>query len=212
MKYVCTGPSLKFAIIFVLALEAVLLVRFITSLPASAHPADEAAEEVGAEAEAEAEVPDLALEEGNKCVEMMNDFITDKQIEFGKFMNTHFQSSKPTSELIPGAIERYRQYRADIRAQIDGFFPANKVPLDVAAREKPTCERAAEEDFEIIKDMIRQHILSNAYAKKSTRLIDKYKLINEKLGRLNFSIAQMYGYFGALSQKLPCYADKCLKQ
>lgn len=184
-----------------------MIIRFATSLPASAQPADEVAEEAEAEVDAE-----INVEEGNKCVEALKDFMADEQIKFGQFMNTHFQSSKTTSELIPGAIARYRQYRADIKAKIAESLRNDEAPPEVALKERPGCEKTAEEDFEIMKDMMRQHILSNAYAKKSTRLIDKYKSINEKLGRLNFTIAQMYGYFGALSQKLPCYADKCLKQ
>lgn len=151
------------------------------------------------------------LDEGSKCLRALQTFAHQKHIEFGQFINTHFRSEKPTSELIPTAIERYRLYKKEIREHIAKFFPQDKTLSTAALQERPQCERAAEEDFKIIKELLYQHITENAYSKKSTRLLDTYKRINTGLEKLNFTIAQMYGYFSALSQKLPCYATKCVR-
>lgn len=145
-----------------------------------------------------------------KCIAEMQDFMRDKKIEFGTFINEHFRSEKPTSELIPVAVERFRQYREEVRERIAEFLPANRAEASAALAEG-ACQTIVDRDFLAVKSLLRQHILSNAYAKKSTRLIDKYKEINAKLQKLNFTIAQMYGYFASFSQKLPCYATKCVK-
>lgn len=158
--------------------------------------------------DAAAEIPSSDV--GSICVTQLRDYLIPKEVEFGQEMNQHFRSPKPTSELIPFAIERFREFRADARAEMVKFLPHGQT-ITAAQAERSQCDKALREHFQIVKDLLRQHIVSNAHAKKSTRLLDKYKQINEKLERLNFTIAQTYGYFAALSQKLPCYASKCVK-
>lgn len=152
------------------------------------------------------------LDEPSKCAEYLKQFIAQKQIEFGEFMNNHFRSGKPTSELIPSAVARFRQYREDVRKEMNELIKIESGKTATAViPERAACENVMKEDFKIITELIRQHIAENAYAKKSTRLLDEYKELNRKLEKLNFTIAQMYGYFGALSQKLPCYATDCVR-
>lgn len=155
----------------------------------------------------------------NECNKYMTDVVTERSQEFGDFINTHFRSEKPTSELIPVAIERYRQFRDEIRAELGRF----STPVKTPGKEKeamavtgiqPACEAMVLEKVKAAKEILKTHIITNARAKKSTRLIDKYKQINDRLNRLNFTVAQMYGYFATLSQKLPCYPAKgsCVPQ
>lgn len=148
---------------------------------------------------------------GTKCVTQLRDYLVLQEVEFGQFINEHFRSPKPTSELVPTAIEKFREFRADAKAQMVKYLPHEQI-VGAAIRERTQCEDAMQEHFRIMTDVLRQHMISNAYAKKSTRLLDKYKQINSKLEKLNFTIAQTYGYFAALSQKLPCYATKCNKR
>lgn len=205
---------LIFGIIISLAVEVVLVTHSITTPQVSALkeavPAPAVEEEV-----APVEPTADEKEAEKKCVNELKNFIADKQVEFGEFINQHFRSDKPTSELLPTAIEKYRQYRAEVREEAGKLMKESatgKRTAEAAIKEVPACAKAVEEDFTIIKELLKQHIASNAYAKKSTKLLDKYKLLNSKLGDLNFTIAQTYGYFAALSQKLPCYAKKCVKQ
>lgn len=155
--------------------------------------------------------PELAADIGTKCTAQMKDYVVIKQLEMADFINTHFQSPKPTGDLIAMAVDEYARIRDDIRKREKEFFPIGKTTSAAAISEKPACDKYVEENLTAMKEMLRQHIMNNAYAKKSTILVDKYKRINEKLGTLNFTIAQTYGYFSALSQKLPCYAKSCTK-
>lgn len=142
------------------------------------------------------------------CADSMKNTLESERKIFSQFITTQFQSSKATSELIPVAVERFRQYRATIRNSLNNFLPQGKV----TEAQRTGCIAAVTEDFVLMKELLRQHILTNAYAKKTTRLMDTYKAINDKLQKLNFTVAQTYGYFSGLAQKVPCYATQCNKQ
>lgn len=151
---------------------------------------------------------EAGAEAGKMCAEALEDYLAEQETEFGAFINEHFRSPRPTSELIPTAIEKFREFRKKAKARA---IVAPHGQTTTAAAAETQCPDILKKHFEILTNLLREHILTNAYAKKSTRLIDKYKQINEKLEKLNFTIAQTYGYFAALSQKLPCYASKCNK-
>lgn len=148
----------------------------------------------------------------SKCSAFLQTKMKKEMEIFGKFMNDNFQSKKPTSELTAAAIERFRIYRQVIRDELALQDPAvAKAAPSAALSQISSCARAVEENFTLMKVMIRSHISENASAKQSTRLLDKYQEIGKKLDKLNFTIGQMAGYFGTLAQKLPCYATECIK-
>lgn len=190
------------------SVEVVLL-----STPQGVEPVVQA-QEGGAAAQTEASNGVLPSDVANACVSHMKNFMFDEKQKFGKFINEHFRSKEPTSVLIPAAIEEFRKYRQTAREEISKFNASKGKGLsqEAAIVENDSCNKAIEEDFVLMKVIIRTHIEENAVAKKSTRLLDKYKQINEKMDKLNFTIGQMAGYFGTLAQKLPCYASKCVKK
>ncbi len=152
---------------------------------------------------------DITGEEQLQCATIMRPYMEDKRKEFADFINEHFKSKAPTSELIPVAIERLRQYRDEIRARLNEFGPHDGRNLEVLASESGACRDVVNENYKISKDLLQNHIQENSYAKKSTRLLDKYKEINSQLDKMNFDVAQMYANFSIFSQKLPCYARSC---
>jgi hypothetical protein len=148
---------------------------------------------------------------GGKCADALQKYLDKQKVDLGEFINSHFRSDKMTSELISGAVEKFRQYRNDARIEMNNLLtPRGGASTGNANEEKTMCQAALEQDFGMVKELLKQHISANASAKKATRLIDRYKQINAKLGELNFTIAQMYGYFAAFSDKLPCYAASCI--
>ncbi|MBI2453815.1 hypothetical protein HYV58_01405, partial [Candidatus Peregrinibacteria bacterium] len=52
------------------------------------------------------------------CVDGLKPYLLKKQLDFAGFMDTHFRSEKPTSELIPAAVKKYAEMRKDGRAWI----------------------------------------------------------------------------------------------
>lgn len=188
----------------------VLSARFLTNAqdapaaPPEPPPAADTADAATPESE-------VTQTEPSPCEKEMPDFIAISQKEFSEFINTHFRSPLPTSQLIPVAIERYAQLRDELRAKLASYPPREGVSVG-EADQQTSCKKLVDDGLKVPKMLLQQHIMTNAYAKKSTRLVDKYKEINGQLDKLNFTVAQMYGYFAGLSQQLPCYAKACKKQ
>lgn len=189
----------------ILNVTLVILIAAVWML--EAHILTQAQEGAASEVERRVEELDIA----GRCVTHMKDFMAVKSAEFGEFINLHFRSGSSTSELIPTAIERYRAYRKEVISEMNRMAPVRGQTASAAMNERPPCEKAVKIELALMQQMLSQHISENAYAKKSTRLIDKYKNINKKLEELGFTIAQMYGYFGALAERVPCYATGCIK-
>lgn len=168
-------------------------------------PLEQAAEENGSS------TPDVENAAQNECIARVKDFMSSKQIEFAQFINEHFRSNLPTSSLVPVAIEKLKEYRKAVREEVGRFVLEEGNTTVTASRKQPACRQLAEEDMAVMKELLHQHIMSNAFAKKATRILDKYKDINGRLENLNFSIAEMFGYFASFSKQLPCYAQQCIK-
>lgn len=152
---------------------------------------------------------EVRREEELQCVSVMRPFMEQKREQFSIFINQHFRSKQPTSVLIPVAIERLRQYRDEVTIKMESFGPISGKAATVVTREDSACRAVVEEDFGHVKELLQNHILENAYAKKTTRLLDTYKQINEQLGALNFNVAELYANLSTFAQKLPCYAKQC---
>lgn len=151
----------------------------------------------------------ITLEEQQQCLTHMRPIMEQKRQEFALFINEHFKSKDATSQLIPVAVERFRQYRDEVREEIKKFGPVGSRNATVVASENGACRSEMNKEYKMVKELLTNHIQENAYAKKSTRLLDKYKEINEQLNAMNFDVAQMYANFSIFSQKLPCYAREC---
>lgn len=146
-----------------------------------------------------------------QCSMRMLEFIKFKQQEFAEFMNTTFRQPLPTSELISSAIERLRQYRTELENEAKRFAPPASALPGQAIGELKNCASAINAEFKNMAQFVRSHVLETAYAKKTTLLLSKYKEMNEKLSKLNFTIGQMFGYFGSFAQQLTCFATQCTK-
>lgn len=170
--------------------------------PAPAAPAADAAP-------APTTVDAATASEQLQCPTQMAPVFEQKRKEFAEFVNEHFKSKKPTSELVADAVERLRQYRDEVRSSMKKYTPVGNRNATVVAAENGACRVQADKEYKIVKDLLANHIQENAYAKKSTRLLDAYKDINSQLDAMNFDVAKMYANFSIFSQKLPCYAQQC---
>lgn len=142
------------------------------------------------------------------CAMEVQPFAESKTNEFSQFMNQHFSSKKQTSDLIEMSIKKFREYVKTMRLELAKYPPAEKLPQEAVARWSQ-CEQIINDQIFVAKEILKSLVIKNAHAKKTTKLLDKYKEINSKLDRLNFQMAQMYGYLQTFSQKLPCYVPNC---
>lgn len=201
-------------------LNSILLIGILTLLltefrlitqAQDAAPGDGAAaaqtqgQDSGAEDEDESEANTIGL-----CRIRLIESAKNEREEFAKFMNLHFQQAKPTSDLIPEAIEELRKTRGKLKKVIDDFGRVDTaLTVDILTKEREDCTEQLDEEMLLLKEVFRQHTIQNAYAKKTILLVDKFKQINGRLEELNFNVAEMYANFGSFAQKLPCYTEKC---
>lgn len=142
------------------------------------------------------------------CVEELPITLEWRSLEFSAFLEVHFQSKANNSDLIPTAINTYREYKNEILNELSKY----KTGLfDTATQlEKlDACIRIADLYVERGKTMLKQHVSATAKVKQSTILLEKYKAINEKLGEMNSLIAKILGAFETLKNKFPGYLRDC---
>src|SRR3990167_4477934 len=84
----------------------------------------------------------------NACVRRIQGFVVQQQIDFGHFINEHFQSDKPTSELVPVALERLRKYHEEVQREVNRFVNNDKEAPD--ALQRAACKKVADDDFVIM--------------------------------------------------------------
>ncbi|PIQ77580.1 hypothetical protein COV82_03700 [Candidatus Peregrinibacteria bacterium CG11_big_fil_rev_8_21_14_0_20_46_8] len=187
---------------------ALLLVQFhfVTNAQPAA-PAPQPAAQPATSASSEAD--ESELDKVNICRERIKNFAEGQRNDFGEFMNQHFAQSRPTSDLIGEAMERYRAYRKALQEEVARYGREGGAAFGSTSADISGCPQVLEEEFQLLESIIRQHILQSAYAKKSTLLLKKYQRINEQLETLNFSVAELLGNFGSFAQKVPCYTEKC---
>lgn len=150
-----------------------------------------------------------ASDKPNTCIQRLNPIIEEKSAELGQFINQHFQNERKNSELLPVAIDKFREHAKSLRSSIDTYFPREKAVSAEALEERTACQHFIDDALFVEKEILRKHMVATAHAKKTTRLLDAYKEINSKLDKLNFDMAQMYGYMEVFQSKLPCYVAQC---
>lgn len=150
-------------------------------------------------------------EKAGRCVTYMIQFAAVKQQELAIFINQQFRQTKPTADLIGEAIQHIRQYRVEIKTEVDKFGPQPGQSFNVSQEEKAACEEWRQQDYENVIALAKQHIAQTSSAKKSLLLIAKYKEINSKLGTLNSTLGQLAAYLGTFAQQLSCFATRCSK-
>lgn len=147
----------------------------------------------------------------SRCTVYMYRFLSAKQEELAQFINQTFRGGQPTSELIPLATQRLRQYRSDALKELEKFTPEDSHDFKATIDEKRICKQQVDDDYDTAIQLVRQHVVQTARVKKSMMLLTKYKQINNRLGTLNATIAQMAAYFSTFAQQLSCFATKCSK-
>ena len=135
--------------------------------------------------------------------------VDEQAVELAQFIDQHFRNNKDTSILLPTAIERFRFHTKAMYNLLDNTFPVNAERSGDAISRRAACEKIIVDALSIQKEIVRAHVIQNAHAKQTTKLLDSMKETNAKLDGLNFDIAQLYGYMEVFSTKLPCYAKQC---
>lgn len=128
------------------------------------------------------------------------------------FLDEYFKIDKPSSEQIEDGITRYRLFVKEVN---DSFnWEAVPVSNRTIARNVDSytyCDYVTKQYLEFGKKLLTVFSLSSANSKRTYKMVDAMKAINEKMS--DFSL-EFSGVFPQMFQKmdnaLPCYAKSCI--
>ena len=143
------------------------------------------------------------------CNNVIKQNVADKTKAMANFVTQHFKNGSSTTELLPDATERFRQYVRDVKKELADYPVRDKTLGPELLKDRTACEEFVNDQLFMVKALIKSHVKQSAQAKKTTKLLNAFKEINGKLDKLNFDMAQMYANMQTFSQKLPCYANQC---
>jgi hypothetical protein len=151
------------------------------------------------------------------CVFELTKFADPEFEKYRTFMEDNFKNKSRTSSLLELGIQRYDQFKADIRAKLETLVGQS---ISVAAASNATnavqlpglfsCEAKAQEYLDDASKMLEMRAVTTSSIKKASIFVEKYKQINGKLRSLNLDIMKMVTNITAFEQKLPCYLKTCI--
>lgn len=158
--------------------------------------------------------PSMAQSEQATCSEEFSEYLDIRGKELLDFMSTHFQHPAATTALVPSAMEKYYAYQKMIQAKLKILKrqPTSEKDQILRLDELAKCDKELSTHLVSMEIVINDHIRRNTSAKRSFIMIDQYKAINNKMNKLNRSVAQMKGYFDVFDSKMPGFVPKCVKQ
>jgi len=137
-------------------------------------------------------------------------------LDFLLFLEENFQNKSSNSSLTNIAITRYAKYKIaldDLFAELDPDIlkstNSNQYLAELGAYE--ACGKMKEVYINLAKEKMIDHIKNTAAQKKTFVMVEKYQGINNKLRKLNFSIAEMYSLFVSFQNKLPGFLQQCVQ-
>jgi len=135
-------------------------------------------------------------------------------LKFLTFIESVYQSKSANSSLTTLAIQGFSEYKTSMRAIINNISPAqtnseNQNSYMETILSYNNCEEVNSAYIELGKQKMIDHIKANSAKKKAIMLMEKLKSINDRLRKLNSTIAELLGYYGTFKNKFPCFVDKC---
>ncbi len=159
-------------------------------------------------------------------------------MEFLRFLELNFQNKSANSSLTNIAIQRYSEFKRNIRQNFNSLQPGltaysdpipnvsdviaeGLVPLsrlgsdfkgitqdEIAAYQ--ACAQITDSYLDLAKSRMIEQIKNTNAQKRTTMMVEKYQAINTQLRELNSQIARMYGYFMTFKEKLPGFLQECV--
>lgn len=144
-------------------------------------------------------LPTQAQEFGEACRNNVVPFVEREEEVFFQQMNQHFQNRSDNSNLIGLAMELLQAHRQKLTRQLETHnVPEANRPIVDQQKELFACEQFVKEHLLTAQDALKRHIVGTSQAKKTTRLMEKYKAINTKLRKFNGEVGELLGYLKAM--------------
>lgn len=120
-----------------------------------------------------------------------------------EFLQEHYRSEAPNSELAEVAFDKFEEYRARMTALVDQFGGAQG--LQDTTREfdeREACRVFVDSQVETVQQMLLNHNVQTSVSKKSYTLVTKQKALNERMRELNRDFGEMYASFKVVVDKI----------
>ncbi len=151
-----------------------------------------------------------SINSNENCKIALKPIIAKEEKDFREFIEQTVRNKSDASALIDTATKRYAAMRTKLLGEIDKYQTQPDKDLQLSVQQILTCRKMVDDSLITAESLLKKHVLTNAQAKKTTKLVQKMKELNTKLGEMQREIGFMQGYMTAFSQKLPCYTKQCL--
>lgn len=120
-----------------------------------------------------------------------------------EFLQEHYRSEAPNSELAQVAFDKFEEYRARMTALVDQFGGAQGLQLTTREfDEREACRVFVDSQVETVQQMLLNHNVQTSVSKKSYTLVTKQKALNERLRELNRDFGELYASFKVVVDKI----------
>lgn len=147
----------------------------------------------------------------NDCRLALKPFIAKEEKSFREFVKQTLENKSDASALIKTLTERYRVYRKKLLAELDRLATIPNQDAALTLQQVLLCKEMADNSIATAEAVLRKAVVDNAQAKKTTKLVTKFKDINDKLGKLQREIGTLKGLQDSFQSKLPCFTAQCVR-
>lgn len=144
------------------------------------------------------------------CAIEMKPFLKEKSAGFREYLTQHFQNKSTNSSLLNLALERFKEYKADLRKELNKYYPQAGLPQQTETVESLECYRQMKKEITIMRNLLEKFYLETSNIKTTSIHMNKLKSINKKLDELYRNTGSMHGKWEALKDKIPCFVSSCL--
>lgn len=178
------------SILFLLSLGSTVLVTYAVN-------GDEEAEEI-----------DFA------CAKAVEEVASKELDDYITFLNEYFLSEDPSSEQVENAMERYRYYKDAVNGVFEEqVLVQGQVTFEKAFSEFAYCQNIRDQFLDAAQPIIQAQILQSSNSKRTFKIIDGMKELNEDMDTLNNDFQLTFPrIFEKMDNAFPCYVKECITQ
>jgi len=143
------------------------------------------------------------------CVETMTPYLEWRKLEFGVFLDTHFESKENNSSLVDGAIQAFVEFKKMTTAEL-GKFKTGNLDVETEFKGYNACIKLVDQTIQEARDKLKEKVLTNGKIKEATVLLEKYKAISKQLAEMNTLISKVIAGYETIKNKLPGYLRSCV--
>ncbi len=150
-------------------------------------------------------------EQEKNCATEMRVTIAEETKAYRTFMDTNFQNKSSTASLLAAGVQRYEEFMQKLSDKykkeclVQGLYLQSSESAKIAEASRLIDDAQME-----ARSLLSRKATTTSSVKQTTALMDKYKIINDKLTVMNKTFMLFKSYMDTFALKVPCYIkDRC---